>query len=419
MGSGHAHHSPGSAGVRTTRGVRRLCATLVVGLTLASAIGMAVLWPDGDVPSPIEAEGAFEGMTTVGAEVIAADSAACAGLSEDRLPDGSIPVETVCATAEVRLVSGPDAGRELVVDIPAPVFRSGIEAGDRVELARYTVEGGAGEIYAWFDYSRALPLGVLAAAFAVLVVAVGRLRGLAALVGLALAYATIIGFMLPALRQGENAVAVALSGSTAIMVVILYLAHGISMKTTTALLGTIFGLVLTAVLGWAAASAAHLTGLSSEDDYTLSTLTGGTDLSGIVLCGIIVAGLGVLNDVTITQSSAVWELRRQVPSTPRRELFRSGMRVGRDHLASTVYTIAFAYAGAALPTLLLIEIYSQPLRQVLTGSSIAEEVVRTGVGAIGLIAAIPLTTAIAAASLAAVDEAPSGRPSTAASPSTA
>jgi len=229
----------------------------------------------------------------------------------------------------------------------------------------------------------------------------------------------IIGFMLPALRQGENAVAVALSGSTAIMVVILYLAHGISMKTTTALLGTIFGLGLTAALGWAAASAAHLTGLSSEDDYTLSTLTGGTDLSGIVLCGIIVAGLGVLNDVTITQSSAVWELRRQVPSTPRRELFRSGMRVGRDHLASTVYTIAFAYAGAALPTLLLIEIYSQPLRQVLTGSSIAEEVVRTGVGAIGLIAAIPLTTAIAAASLAAVDEVPAGRPNTAASPTTA
>jgi uncharacterized membrane protein len=410
-GHGHGHGSgrtgdldpPGEHGGGPARrgGVRVLLVSLVVLVAGASVLGMVLLWPTGEPPEQVPVAGGLAGLTVVTAEVLEARSTTCAGISEDRLPDGTIPAQTQCASATARLTSGPDAGTELEVDVPAQVYRSGLQAGDGVDLARYPPQAGVGEIYAWVDFSRDVPLTVLGVAFAVLVVAVGRLRGLAALVGLAVSYATILGFMLPALLRGENAVAVALTGSVAIMVVILYLAHGFSMKTTTALLGTVAGLGLTALLGWAAASAAHLTGLSSEDDFTLSTLTGGTDLSGIVLCGIIVAGLGVLNDVTITQASAVDELARQVPGTSRRDLFSSGMRIGRDHLASTVYTIAFAYAGAALPTLLLIDLYDQPLAQVLTSSAIAEEIVRTVVGAIGLVAAIPLTTAVAAASVAA------------------
>jgi uncharacterized membrane protein len=218
----------------------------------------------------------------------------------------------------------------------------------------------------------------------------------AAIAGLALAYLTIIKFMLPALRLGENAAAVAIVGSIAVMTVVLYLAHGVSAKTTTALLGTIFGLVLAGGLTVWAASAAHLNGLSTEDNYRISQLTGGINLSGIIVCGIIVAGLGVLNDVTITQASAIWEIHAQAPRLGVQALFTSGMRVGRDHLASTVYTIAFAYAGAALPTLILIDLYQQPWSQVVTSGQIAEEIVRTLVGSIGLILAIPLTTLVAA-----------------------
>jgi len=113
-----------------------------------------------------------------------------------------------------------------------------------------------------------------------------------------------------------------------------------------------------------------------------------------VLCGIIVAGLGVLNDVTITQASAVWELHQISPEMPARTLFASAMRIGRDHIASTVYTIVFAYAGASLPLLLLFEIYQRPALDIVTSGVIAEEVVRTLVGAIGLILAVPVTTAI-------------------------
>lgn len=156
--------------------------------------------------------------------------------------------------------------------------------------------------------------------------------------------------------------------------------------------------MLTAVLGISATALTHLGGPSSEEDYNLTVLTGISDLSGIILCGVVIAGLGVLNDVTITQASAVYELRRHLPTATRRTLFASGMRIGRDHLASTVYTIAFAYAGTALPTLMLIDIYQRPLGDVVTSGPIAQEIVRTVVGA-GLIAAVPLTTAIAAAAI--------------------
>lgn len=391
-------------------------------LLLLAALGIVWFWPSG-APMGESAQRLDVSEDLETGVVRSATSQTCPGAPPDRLPDGTIPLTAQCVTAVMELVSGDDAGARVTVPVPPQVYRAGLAEGARVSLARYPAsdlgivepdgasdpaadQGGAGEVapsgdvYAWADFSRGRPLTILAIAFAVLIVAVGRLRGVAAVAGLGLGYVTIIYFMLPALRQGENAVGVALSGSVAIMTVILYLAHGFTAKTTAALLGTIFGLAVTAALAAWTGSAAHLNGLTGEDTYLLSALTGGGDLSGIILCGIIVAGLGVLNDVTITQASAVWEVHAHAPALGLRRLFTSGMRVGRDHLASTIYTIAFAYAGAALPTLLLIDLYNRPLGQILTSGEIAEEVARTMVGSIGLILAIPLTTAIAAAAVA-------------------
>jgi len=409
---------PRAIGGRTHGGLLLVLAPLL----LVAVVGIVWFWPSGataqDSPQRLDVSEDLE--TGV---VRSATSQTCPGAPPDRLPDGTIPLTAQCVTAVVEVVSGDDAGARVTVPVPPQVYRAGLDEGTRVSLARYPASelgiGGtdgadaaageaaavqgevvevapSGDVYAWVDFSRAQPLTFLAVAFAVLVVAVGRLRGVAAIAGLGLGYVTIIYFMLPALREGENAVGVALSGSVVIMAVILYLAHGFAAKTTAALLGTIGGLLITATLAAWTASAAHLNGLTGEDTYLLSALTGGGDLSGIILCGIIIAGLGVLNDVTITQASAVWEVHGHAPSLGFRQLFASGMRVGRDHLASTVYTIAFAYAGAALPTLLLIDLYNRSLGQVLTSGEIAEEIARTMVGSIGLILAIPLTTAIAA-----------------------
>ncbi|HST84001.1 MAG TPA: YibE/F family protein [Kineosporiaceae bacterium] len=410
----HAHVAAGTAESEPFVADRRVIVVLLailVPILIATAVAAAILAPRGTPPSAQSTVTAAVAGDRVSGVVRSTSAKACDGESSDRLPDGSIPAKATCASVVAHLNSGPDQGKDVTVSIPPQVYRAGISPGDRVDLTRFTSQEAdaaasidqtkpdalpSGNVYAWIDFSRGLPLTALAVLFAVLVIGVARLRGLAAIAGLAIAYLTIIKFMLPALRLGENPVAVAVVGSIAVMTVVLYLAHGVSAKTTTALLGTIFGLALTgAITAWAA-SAAHLNGLSTDDNYVLSQLTGGLDLSGIIVCGIIVAGLGVLNDVTITQASAIWEIHGHAPHLGVGELFASGMRVGRDHLASTIYTIAFAYAGAALPTLLLIDLYQQPWAQVLTSGQIAEEIVRTLVGSIGLILAIPVTTAVAA-----------------------
>jgi uncharacterized membrane protein len=261
-----------------------------------------------------------------------------------------------------------------------------------------TRDGGAegGAVYNFFDYERDTPIVVLALAFAVVVGLVARLRGLASLVGLAFAFFILLQFILPGLLAADSPTLVSLVGSAAIMFVVLYLAHGFSARTTTALVGTLFGLALVAVLGSVAVSAAQLIGLTSEETQRLQLYDPTLDFSALVLAGIIVAGLGVLNDVTITQASAIWQLHEVSPDITWRELYRRGMAVGRDHIASTVYTIVFAYAGAALPALLIFELSQRPLWTTVASYALAEEVIRTLVGAIALVLAVPVTTAAGA-----------------------
>ena len=386
--------------------ITAVLAAILVPLALATAVGLAVLWPTGEVHET--------GIVAVDAEyptakVTATTRETCPGANEDRLPDGTIPDSVACTEVTATVTSGDAKGQTVDVVAPALVRETDVPRGTSIVLVRYLATDLEPEVFAWHDYSRTLPLGALAAAFAVVVVAVAGMRGFRSLIGLALAFGVIGTFMLPALLEGRDALTVGLVGSSAIMFVVLYLAHGFSRRTTTALLGTLAGLAVTAVLGVVAARAAHLYGIATEENYRLAMLTGqldGTALRGLFLCGVVLAGLGVLNDVTITQASAVWELRGLMPTASRRTLFTRGMRIGRDHIASTVYTIAFAYAGAALPVLLLLQVYQLPLLQTISSGEFAEEIARTLVGSIGLVLAIPLTTAIAAL---VVTAAPAGR----------
>ncbi|MCL3860612.1 YibE/F family protein [Actinotalea sp. K2] len=371
-------------------------AAILLPLAIATAAGLVLLWPSAQAPST--------GIVAVDTEyptgrVLSATTESCAGETEDRTPDGDIPDRVRCTLVEVEVTSSDATGEVVEVWAPVNLGVTDLGPGTRVVLARYLATETEPEVWAWYDFARTVPLGVLAGAFALVVTAVAGLRGLRALIGLALAFGVIATFMLPALLEGRDALTVGLVGSSAIMFAVLYLAHGFSRRTTTALLGTMAGLAVTAALGVAAASTARLTGISTEDSYRLAMLTGqldGTALRGLFLCGVVLAGLGVLNDVTITQASAVWELRSADPAASRGALFSQGMRIGRDHIASTVYTIAFAYAGAALPILLLLQVYQLPFLQTISSGEFAEEIARTLVGSIGLVLAIPLTTLIAA-----------------------
>ncbi|MGE3621365.1 MAG: YibE/F family protein, partial [Acidimicrobiia bacterium] len=246
------------------------------------------------------------------------------------------------------------------------------------------------------DFQRTRPMVGLALLFAVVVVAFGRWRGLFALVGVAISMVVLVGFVLPALLDGSPPVWVALVGTSAVALPALYLAHGLSERTSVAVLGTVASLLLTCLLGVVFVRLTHLTGLASEEVGFLQVFGGDLDFAGLLLAGLVIGALGVLDDVTVTQVSAVAELREADPGASARELYRSGVRIGRDHIASTVNTLVLAYAGAALPLLLLFRTSGQGLAAVLTGESIAVEVVRALVGSIGLVASVPITTGLAA-----------------------
>lgn len=234
--------------------------------------------------------------------------------------------------------------------------------------------------------------------FAAAVVAIGLIRGVAALAGLTVSIGILLLFVLPAILDGRSPVLVAILGATAIAVVSLYLAHGFTRMTNVALIGMVVSLVLTAVLSALAVELAHFSGFTSEES-TLLTLFDGIDVRGLLLAGIVLGTAGALDDVTVTQASAVWQLSAASPESDRHTLFARAMHIGRDHIASTVNTLLLAYAGAALPLFVLFVLSEQSLGAIANSEIVAIEIVRTLVGSIGLVAAVPVTTWLAAHSV--------------------
>jgi uncharacterized membrane protein len=225
-----------------------------------------------------------------------------------------------------------------------------------------------------------------------------------ALIGLAASGAVLVAFLVPALLRDEPAVAVALAATVVIAFIALYLAHGVNTGTTVALAGTLAALAITSALAFGVAAATNLTGLADGQAQTLRVTAAALDLRGLLVAGIVVGALGVLDDVTVSQVSIVAALRRANPGLSRRFLYREATKVGRDHVASTVNTLVLAYAGASLPLLLFFVQGDQTVGRLLTSELIAVEVVRMLVGSIGLVASVPITTALAAAVLGPRDD---------------
>ena len=379
---------------------------LLVPLAVLAVSGLVLLWPAAGEDGGWDPTALGEGTTYVSGTVTMVDLREC--------PDAE---SSGCAAITVEV-----DGAEGSLFVPPEAMRAGLAPGDRVKAigmdaeaasdpAAEAITGGPGEAppggaapdpgdpgaadYVFVDFDRNVSLTVLAAVYALLVVLVAGLRGLRALLGLVFAFGLMLVFMLPALLAGSPAVLVGVVAAAVIMLVVLYLAHGFSARTTTALLGTLAGIAVTGVLGALWTRWAKLAGIYSEETYLLSW-SAELSTGDLVVCGILIAGLGVLNDVTITQAAAVWELALARPHARARELFASAMRIGRDHIASTVYTIAFAFAGGGLTVLLLVASSSRSFLESLTLGDLAIEVVSLLVCSIGLVLAIPATTAIAA-----------------------
>jgi uncharacterized membrane protein len=294
----------------------------------------------------------------------------------------------------IRLTSGPNHGSVTTLTFTPGATNPDLKVGEHITLNR----GGSGAdvVYSFADIDRGAPVLALAIVFAIVAVVVGRRRGLAALVGLLFAGAVLIEYLIPALLAGEPSLVVSLVSGAAIALVAMPLAHGFSLRSATALLGSLCGMGIAALASHLSLGALRFTGLSSDEATTLHVLNAHASVSDLLLCATVIGALGILNDVTITQAGAVVELAEAAPDRPRRQLIGSAMRIGQDHIASTVYSLVLAYAGAALPVLLLFELTDQPVTTVLTSDAIGPEVVSGLIGAIALILMVPVTTLIAA-----------------------
>lgn len=372
-------HDHGTPAPPADRRGRLLLAALLLPCLLVTLVSLVVLWP-------------AERTRVPDADQFVPDAVVAARVVEVREVDcGSVEVEGRCQ--QVAFDLGDGAQQEVEVDPGAGQPR--LVVGDAVKLAKYVDVDGL-ETYALVDFQRDRPLLLLGLLTAVVVVAVARWRGLAAILGVGVTAVGVVVFVLPAILEGSSPVPVALTASSALLFVVLYLAHGFSARTSAALVGTLLSLGICAALSSLSVDLTRITGLSSEETVALQGFASQVDVRELLLCGFVIGALGVLNDVTITQSSAVFELRASDPLASRLAVYRRAMRIGRDHIASSVYTLVFAYAGAALPLLLVFTLLDRPVGQVLTGDLIAVELVRTAVGTIGLVLSVPITTAVAA-----------------------
>jgi uncharacterized membrane protein len=357
---------------------------------MALALAAFVLWgiPYFFQPPPPQIGTPF-GAETVRARVL------------EIIEEGEIELGGVTQQYEilrVELLEGPYTGIPMEVDYGRRQVRPEgmtFRPGDQILVTIGKRQDGVLSAY-FVDYVRTGTLGWMALVFAAAIILISRWKGVRSLVGMAFSLLVIIGYIIPHILKGEDPVRVSIIGSAILLGVTLYLTYGWTLKTHASVLGMLLVLILTGTLAWLFVGAARLTGTGDESAMFLMQMSEARiNLRGLLLGGIIIGALGVLDDLVTTQSSAVFELHAADDTLGFRSLFTRAMRIGQDHVAATVNTLLLAYAGASLPMLLLFSLSGGNYASLLNYAFVAEEVVRTLVGSLGLVAAVPITTAIA------------------------
>jgi uncharacterized membrane protein len=370
-----------------SRQLRLILAGILIPAALVIAALMVLLHGGGGAPRL--PSGLGPRVDLVHADIIDSAQHACPTGGDDTPADD----QSECLTLHVRLTSGPHRGTTTSFDVqstrstPIP-HRGGI-------VVSYDPTAEAGDQYAFADIQRGHALTLLFLVFALAVVAVARWTGLRALIGLGASLAVLLGFVLPALLAGRGALPVALVGSSAVLFLVLFIAHGVNVRTSIAVVGTLTSLLLCGALAQLFVVGTALTGLGSDEADLLSA-TVRIDLRGLLLAGVVIGALGAVVDMTVTQSTAVWQLHAANPAASFTSLYHSAMHIGRDHVAAATTTLVLAYVGTSLPLLVVYQLARTDLTTVVTGETVAAEIVRTLVGSLGLVAAVPVTTALAA-----------------------
>ena len=360
-------------------GAGRLLVIAVAAIAALTLAGLLALWPHGWAP-PGETTG-----RTVPGEVTRVTDGPCGG-----------GTESACRTIEVAV-----EGRQTTLWFPNLRNAPAVGVGDSVRLMR----GGDPDVqpgsdrsvpYHFAEVDRRSSLLWLALLLAAVAAVALRWRGVLAIAGVVLSVGVVLGFVVPAILAGRPALLVALVASLAVTFVTIILTNGLGIQSLAGLLGVSGTLAFTCGLAWLAVRFADLDGTTELDMLAIKAGSDVLSLQGIILAGMIIGALGVLADTAVTQASAVMALRRANPRYGPKQLYREGFTIGRDHLSATIHTLVLAYTGAILPLLLVLRLGHVDGVDAINGQSIAEPIVATIVGCLALIAAIPVTTGLAA-----------------------
>jgi uncharacterized membrane protein len=313
-------------------------------------------------------------------------------LSEERRTVPGTDVESVYQSLKVEILEGEKKG--MVIELSDDYLH--LKAGD-VFLLNDTIRAeDKVQLYTVSDSYRLPALAIFALIFIVLVVVIGGIQGVRGLVSLAGSLLLILYVLIPGILEGYSPILMSIAVSSLIIILGSYVTHGFNKTTSSAVIGMIITVIITGALAYWSVNITQLTGFESEEAVYLNLSTRGSiDIVGILLSGIMIGLLGVLYDVAIGQAISVEELHRIAPHVSRRKIYLRALRMGREHIGALVNTLAIAYVGASLPLLLLFSLSETATIGVMNREIFATEIMRTLIGSIGLVLAVPITTLLA------------------------
>jgi uncharacterized membrane protein len=313
-------------------------------------------------------------------------------VSEERKNVPGTDVQSTYQTVRVEILDGEKKGR--VITITDDYLD--LKEGDKVLVTHNIRAEDKAEFYTISDSYRLPTLILFTVIFVVLVIAVGGWQGIRGLLSLAGSLMLIMYVLIPGILHGYSPVLVSMVVSSIIIVLGSYITHGFNKTTSSAVIGMIITIVITGLLAFWSVHATHLTGFGSEEALYLNLNSqGNIDIVGVLLSGIMIGLLGVLYDVAIGQAISVEELHKIAPHIPRRTIYLRALRMGREHIGALVNTLAIAYVGASLPLLLLFFMSETTSILTINREIFATEIIRTLIGSIGLVLAVPITTLLA------------------------
>jgi len=316
------------------------------------------------------------------------------------LEQGVIQIDNTSQTyqiANLRILEGPFAGQEFLIDYGKRYILSNkylLSEKDQILVSLTQMPDGTINVF-FMDFVRSTPLLALGIVFIVICVLVSGWKGVRSLLGIGLSMLVIIYFIVPKILEGYNPILISLLGSIFFLTITQYLVYGWTLKTHVALGGIILSLVGTGLIGVFFVNFARLSGMGDENAIYLLQQSGQLNIKNLLIAGIIIGALGILDDLAVGQTSAVIEIYRANPDMSFGERFKRSMNIGKDHIAATVNTLVLAYLGASLSLFLLFSSNNVDLGNVINLNSLAEQIVRSLVGTIGLFIAVPVTTFIA------------------------